>query len=284
MAIDPFFGSVLGAASNLIGGAIGHGSAQSANRASEAQFDANLRRQDELAHHGIQYRAQDVMRAYKATGIHPLALLGVQGPTFTPSSSVFTQSPLGDAVGRAGQDVSRGIHATADRRLRGEALDIQRIGLKQAAERGALENELLRLQISSAQQRLVQGSGPSMPSPNVFPDVVSLIQGNPDAGQRHTDPGVAYRRFSSHPSGGLIPTMSKEYQESTEDSILDKAGFFVDQRILPMVGMGGSPPYPAKKGYRWSYRWNTGWTQLPLSTHGHVRPRRPWMSIPSNQP
>ena len=97
------------------------------------------------------------MNAYQESGINPLALLGVQGPTYSPVTPAFIGgNPVGEGIARAGQDISRGIHATADRELRAASLALQKKSMEDAAERGGLENELLRIKILSEMQRLNQ--------------------------------------------------------------------------------------------------------------------------------
>lgn len=204
MAIDPFFGSVLAAAANIGGGLIGGGSSSAANKRVEEQAEANRQAQLTAMQHGITWRAQDVMNAYKSTGIHPLALLGVQGPTYSPVSSAFAPSPVGESIGRAGQDIARGMHATADRDLRGAALELQRKALNDAAERGGLENDLLRVRIASEQARLVQANNPPVPDSGVnFPGVENRI--NPDVSLSRT------------PRGGYVVIPGKAVQERMEE-------------------------------------------------------------------
>lgn len=272
MAIDPFFGSVLGAAGNLVGGLIGDSSSRSANRASEAQFDANLRRQDELAHHGIQYRAQDAIRAYKHTGIHPLALLGVQGPTFTPSSSVFMQSPLGDAVGRAGQDISRGIHATADRELRQAASSMQ-------VERYKLENELIKARIASEMARTAQMTGPSMPGVRTGYTVdgqgsTAHVRMRPQDVTRSgrsglepsSIPGVGYLTM---PDGSRMPVKSKGATEQLEDDFFGNLKHFMLRQFGPYFNENAwRPNNKPRKGYEWRSDWKGDYYERK------VRPRK----------
>lgn len=210
MAIDPFFGSVLSGVSSVVGGLFGAEGNRKANERAEETAVHNMRQQDELAKHGILYRAADVMDAYRHTGIHPLALLGVAGPTYTPSSPVFLGgSPLGEGIARAGQDFSRSMNATADRELRGAALKLQEAMLNTNAERGHLENELLKTQIASERMRLAQQSGPAMPKAGMgenqimFPGV-----------EKNVIPDVTVVRT---PRGGYVVVPGKEVQSRMEE-------------------------------------------------------------------
>lgn len=207
MAIDPFFGSVLAAGTGLVGGILGQGSQAAANKQQEAQFNANLQQQIAYATRGLTWRAEDAMEAYKRTGIHPLAMLGVSGPTYSPMvSTSFGGSPIGEGIAKAGQDISRGLHATADRELRGKALAIQEAALNTSAERGYLENELLKTQIASQRMRLQQMSSPAVPNPGEqvnFPGV-----------ERDVIPDTTVVRT---PRGGYVVVPGKEVQSRMEE-------------------------------------------------------------------
>lgn len=210
MAVDPFFGSVLAAGTNLLGGLIGGGAKEAANKQQEAQFDYNARQQMAFATRGLTWRAEDAMEAYKRTGIHPLAMLGVSGPTYSPTFTAFDSSnPVGEGVARAGQDISRSINATADRELRGAALKLQEAALNTSAERGQLENELLKTRIASERMRLAQQSGPAMPKPGAsetdinFPGV-----------EKQIIPDVTVVRT---PRGGYVVVPGKEVQSRMEE-------------------------------------------------------------------
>jgi len=165
MAIDPFFGSVLAAGANLAGGLVGGAMNASSNARSRDEAAANRQAQYEFAQYGTTWKALDAINAYKATGIHPLALLGVSGPTYSPVSSAFVSSPVGPAIAAMGQDISRGIHASADRELRAEAFAAQQVKDKLLVERGMLENQALRLQILSQEARMRQDASVGVAGP-----------------------------------------------------------------------------------------------------------------------
>lgn len=281
MAIDPFFGSVLAAAANIGGGLVGGGSSRKANELAEEQATANRQAQLTAMQHGITWRAQDVMNAYKSTGIHPLALLGVQGPTYSPVSSAFTTSPVGESIGRAGQDISRGMHATADRELRGAAIKVQQDMLGIARERGTLENELIRTQIASERARLSQVSAPPMPSPNQrwsLPGVADTTMLHRDIALRRdpsredsSTPGVGYL---SMPDGSLMPVKSKEAQERLEDDVLGNLKHFVQRELGPSF-WERDPGRAASPGMRWTVNLWGNWVQVPKSTA--TEPGMPWL-------
>lgn len=282
MAIDPFFGTVLSAAASLGGSLLGRDDKSSHNLAVQMQ------QQRQFARRGLTWRAKDAMRAYRETGLHPLAMLGVSGPTYTPMSLAFGDSGgIGEGIAKAGQDISRGLHATADRELREKALQVQEAMLDTNLERGQLENMLLRMQIASAQARLHQVSAPAMPSVSPVPDVTRLIMDSFNTSR--TDPTVSknipVRQFGDTPAGGQVPVMSKPMQEATEDDWMAKLAFFVSERLLPQLGLNKFPPQAAPKGYRWAYDVIKGYYLVRSGPggRGYVYPRG-WDSVPSQMP
>lgn len=271
MAIDPFFGSVLAGATNLVGGLIGGENQRKANENAKDAAEANNRRAWELAVHGTEIKAYDVMKAYEQTGIHPLALLGMSGPTYTPSTAAFIGgNPVGEGLGRMGQDISRGLHATADRELREKSMALQETALANSAERGALENELLRIRIASERARLTQVSAPAMPSPSdrwtldgQIPDTTRLHQGMsvlPDASRESSSvPGVGYLKM---PDGSYMPVKSKEATDRLEDDTLGNIKHFIQREFGPSF-WEKDPGRPARPGYRWTVNFFGNWVEVP---------------------
>lgn len=209
--------SVIGALGNIAGGVIGSIGQSNANDRAADSAANNLAKQEEFARNSVRWRAQDVMRAYDETGIHPLALLGVQGTNFSPVAVNFGNegAPIGEALGRAGSDISRAINAGADRELREKALALQEQQLVNATEKGALENEWLRMRIQSEHMRIKQMSNPAIPSPND----VSVIKGQGDITkgpgvERKVIPDVSVAR---NPDGSLIVVPSDAVKNRIED-------------------------------------------------------------------
>lgn len=222
--MDPsFFGSVLSGVSNLVGGFLGNEANRKANETAQENAVHQQNLQLEAAMKGISWKARDVMNAYKETGIHPLALLGTSGPTYSPVTvSQVGGSPLGESIGRMGQDISRSINATADRELRQRAMDMQ-------MERFTLENELLKARIGSEVARTNQMSAPAMPNPMTRRPPMA-VDGQGDSAiklkqnevtmqpQPGIEPGLQPDMgFSQTPSGELVPIPSKEFKDRAED-------------------------------------------------------------------
>lgn len=279
MAIDPFFGSVLAAGTSLIGGALNRSAIEDANERASNEAALNRRAQDEFMRRGLTIRAEDAMHAYKLTGIHPLAMLGVQGPTYTPVSTTFQPASLGAGLAQAGQDISRGIHATADRELRREALVLQMHQLRHAAERGGLENELLRTQIASSQARMSnspampggaalipgQGSAPVMVKDEPLKRTVADIDPSAEPGP------VTSRGWLVNADGSMSPVKSKDAQERLEDDFWGNTKHFITNTVVPMFDPGGSKaPYPAPPGKVWYVDWKGDWRLIDDKYRGRL--------------
>lgn len=133
-------GGLIGAGTSLLGGLLG---------ANEAKKNRAL--QKEAMYNGIQIKVKDAEKA----GVHPLYALGAS--TFSPTPIM---SGLPEAVGNAGQDISRAVSAAQDGRERASVYSktLQSLQL----ERGSLENELLRSQIRKLN---APGSPPVSPGP-----------------------------------------------------------------------------------------------------------------------
>lgn len=94
--MDPIVtGSLIGAGSSLLGGALGASSSRNLN-------DRQIDLQKEFARKGVRWRVADA----KAAGIHPLAALGLTGSSYSPS---FSTNPMGAALAEAGQTVGSGV-------------------------------------------------------------------------------------------------------------------------------------------------------------------------------
>lgn len=256
------WGALIGAGASLAGGFMNQASSDAARRSAEANAQGQQRLQEIFAQTGITWRAHDVMKAYKETGIHPLSLLGVNAPTYSPVSVVGGGgSGVGDAISSAGQGLGRAIDATAseDRRL-AHAGRLDRLVM----ERAGLENDLLRMRIASELAQMKQNANPSMPIGNRW-----LVegQGNAPAGavvnkvMERIGPGanvtaepgaVTDVGFSRTPSG-WAPTRSKDLQDRAEDDAVGSVTWNIRNRLLPSLGLDYNAPFPAPAGKRWVY-------------------------------
>lgn len=137
-------GEIVSGIGSIVGGLFGKKSADKANK-------QNIQLQKDFAQQGIQWKVADA----KAAGIHPLAALGANTVSFSPS--VVGDSSLGTGIASAGQDLGRAINSTRnqDQRLAAvqkSILDLELQG-KSLDNRGKeIENALLASKLATSSQ------------------------------------------------------------------------------------------------------------------------------------
>lgn len=147
--------ALIGGATSLIGGSMQRDSQAAANAAMLAEKEKDRELQREFAQSGIRWKVDDA----KAAGIHPLYALGANTVSYAPSPvGIVPEDGLARGMASAGQDLSRAIDATRTGDERTEAASA--MATKLALEKGSLENDLLRAQISKMRAQV----GPPMPS------------------------------------------------------------------------------------------------------------------------
>lgn len=200
--------ALIGAAASVGGGILNSINAGSARDAQEANINAQMAMQREFATTGLQWRAGDAMKAYEATGIHPLALLGVNTPSYTPVSASFEPDrSIGNALSDAGQGVSRALMASASEETRRKAMEpLMNLQLQRMEK----ENTILDLRIASEEARLLQQSAPGIPTgPGVSNGTISF----PGVEKKIIDDVTVART----PRGGYVVLPGKEAQERMEE-------------------------------------------------------------------
>lgn len=251
-------GSIISAGASLLGGLFGNKAQKDANEAMLADKEKDRQLQREFAQSGIQWRVQDA----KAAGVHPVYALGGSGASYTPSSiSLGAESALGNAFSSAGQDIGRAVNATRTSSQRVDAFTKAAQAL--TLEKGALENELLKSQIG----RLRQTSSPALPSasqnwlvdgqgnsPSV--ETKPLERTASDPSRTYQEPGAINELgWSRTAAGGFAPVPSKDVKERIEDTFIPDLMWSFRNNVLPNVGFGAKPPFPAPAGkaWQWSY-------------------------------
>lgn len=213
----------------------------------------NIALQKEFAQSGIQWKVQDAKKA----GVHPLYALGASTHSFAP---VSVGSNMSEALGGAGQDISRAINSTRSTEDRMDAFT--RTSRALAVEKMGLENQLLQAQIAKLNQA---GAPPAMPIGNRYlidgQGATTLVKDEPlertpaQPGKPHSEPGaITSVGYGVTPSGGMEPVPSKDMKERIEDDIIAQASWFVRNRILPTFGFNEAPPAaPLPDGYQWRF-------------------------------
>lgn len=137
-------GEIFSGLGSVVGGLFGKSSAEKANR-------QNIQLQKDFAQKGIQWKVKDAKKA----GIHPLAALGANTISFSPS--VVGDNSLGTGIAAAGQDIGRAINATRDNNSRASAvqksiLDLELQGKALDNRSKAIENALLASKLATTSQ------------------------------------------------------------------------------------------------------------------------------------
>lgn len=264
--MDPFTGAMLiGGASTLIGGLLNRDQNREANYQNQVAGDKNAALQKEFAQQGIQWKVEDAKKA----GIHPLAALGASTHQFAPSYvGGQADTSMGDTIASMGQNISRGVLASAEKKDRILITAMNEERLKHAK----LQNQILESQLSSIQNPVPQSAG--LPSPM---DPYGGIPGQASTKSVVTKPAevtasregvpgmqagaVSDFGFVRTAEGNLSIVPAKDVKERIEDQILPEAEHAL--RRLRLVPYGPPPPspkeFPLPPGYD-HWKWNK-WQQ-----------------------
>lgn len=210
-----------------------------------SQQKANLKAQKEFAQHGIRWKVEDA----KAAGLHPLAALGAQTHSFSPTV-------VGDNFAQAGQEIGRAIDST---RTHSERKDANGVLGKLAIERAGLENDLLRSQIAKNNQAGQPPARPSIDERYMGIDgqggAAKLIAPKPME-QTPTDPkrlgqepgSVVDVGWAKSPNGKYYPVPSKDAKDRIEDNLIPETMWSL-RNFWPGAS---KPPFEAPPGKYWT--------------------------------
>lgn len=145
-------GEIIGGLGSLVGGLFGKSSADKANR-------RNIELQKDFAQKGIQWKVADAKKA----GVHPLAALGANTISFTPSS--VGDTGLGEGIAAMGQGIGRAIDAGSNQDQRNGSLQAT---IAQETLKGLrLDNEGKAIQNAALASETVRRSQVGAPLPAV---------------------------------------------------------------------------------------------------------------------
>lgn len=268
-----FLGPLLTGVGSIVGGLFGMSGAQSGAKAAvkgskinakAAMYanEQNLKYQRMFARKGIRWRVRDARLA----GINPLAALGAQTNSFSPS---FISGNPGDGhieAGRIqaagadsmGQAIGRAASAFGDIDDRNNAYlaRMQELQLQNAT----LNNAVLASQVANLNQPgnppptptnrwLVDGQGQTTlgrTSPLIQDQPLKRVVANPEASSQ--EPGsVTDVGFLRTASGGMAPVMSTDAKERLEEDWIGSLTWNLRNRILQNLQIGLNPP-PGMKG------------------------------------
>lgn len=258
------WGSAIGGA---IGGALGliSSSQSQANAAKLNQL--NYEHQKEFAQNGIRWRVADA----KAAGLHPLAALGAQGASYSPSA-VIGDSPDFSFLKDMGQGIDRAMDAKATQRERAEKEEKSNALFNEELKGKQLQNQETETRIQQMKwdmamdaarnaERSARTQQQVPPMPSLAPDG-SLMPGQSNA----TSPGdiidakppevtlnapgrpnveaaaINELAFSRTGDGGYVPVMSTDAKNRLEEDIVGTYGWNMRNRAGAWFDFDGVKP------------------------------------------
>lgn len=171
-------GPLISAGAKIFGGIMG-------DSATAERQQAQIAAQQDLAHHGITYRAADARDAEKTYGINALAALGVPTGQFNFTAG---DDKLGASIGEAGGDVGRAVAAMSP-------------NVKRQQE---LEQKLLEAKIANVNSDTVRNQA-------IASEMVTKL------GQPGTAPGIPFPR--PDPRGPVIPLVQRAWDARTNEYV-----------------------------------------------------------------
>lgn len=272
-AIGGAVGGLLGGVGSVVGAGMSGANAAAINQ-------ANYEHQKEFAQNGIRWRVADA----KAAGLHPLAALGAQTSSYTPSA-VVGDSPDFSFLRDLGQDIGRAVDAksTAAERAANKAKIDQGTNLE--LEGKQLDNEYKRTLIASQKQddalRLANAAVRSSWSQQLPPAMPSLApDGSLMPGQGNaTSPGslidakppevtlnapgrpnveaasINELAFSRTGDGGYAPVMSTDVKNRLEEDVVGTLNWNSRNRLAAWFDLDRAKPPKA-----WLPAGKTDWT------------------------
>jgi len=252
---------------------------QQANAANWDMHTQDLRAQWDAANYGVSWRVADAIRA----GLHPLAALGVQPASVSPSGAFMQAATVQPYVKQPyslrgmGQDISRALLSPLTKEERHESkmmaafnqereimLGSEQLQQEAARTRGLnLDNEIKASQLKrlSGDQLGPPGVAPGARTVGARPGDVIPQAAQPVVGSKG-DPSreagsITSWSYSRTPTGGLEIVPSNDVKNRIEDSPMELV-WMLKNGIVNNLGMVPPPSakeFPLPKGYtRW--KWN----------------------------
>jgi len=179
--------------------------------------------QEKFAKKGLRWRVNDGL----AAGIHPLAAIGFNGPSFNP-----VHQNLGAGLENVGQNIDRAIAAKADAPARAVAARASQLALENAG----LQNKMLEAQIADIHRSWLRpqaGQPPAAPGGRV----AQLIAGQADTGVV-TEPTMyeEFEKLYGEPAD-LYGAMEMARQATTERNwpVVKSYAGKLDRQLLELV-------------------------------------------------
>lgn len=234
----------LSAGASLIGGALNN---KSAADAGQRNYDA----QKEFAQNGIRWKVADA----KAAGIHPLAALGVNNASFSPS---FTAGDNGFA--QAGQEFGRAIEAKATRAERELEVAMQRETHSEQLRGLRLENDIRAEQLLQMKENSLEAVKKAS-RPPAMPGVDNGVI--PGQGDSRMDKPIPKFGWAYDDKGRLSLLPGEDYAGRYEDKLLLEWFPFIEAGMRALDSRVSGDPVAGRV-----YNSRTGtWDKVSPSRH-----------------
>lgn len=237
---------------------------QDANRqAGEiAARDAALQR--EFAQMGLRWRIADA----EAAGIHPLAALGAQGATYTPSGqSVLPDYSKSDLARNMGQNISRAMNVALDPHEKAmRALTVESLQIDNAIKKKQLEgisNPGIPLRSNSSLGLHLLGQNPLSAyglDGGSYVSEIPTVKSHASGGKPHQAAGEYTDFVFARTPTGLHPVPSKEMQEAIEDKLIPETLWAMRNYLYPSFSpttqrlmRPSKKDHPLPHGYEWEW-------------------------------
>jgi hypothetical protein len=243
--------SALGAASNLYGAQMASDATQRANELNAELTREQMELQKEFAQKGVRWRTLDAKKA----GIHPLAALGANTISYSPSMiGAQTDDHMARAVADIGSKLGQNISNKMLRSVQSESAEIA-LQMARSQLRGSeLENDLLQKQIDSYsnQPRSNDAISPASKNPSdaviVTPNVRLASESTEAA---HMTAAVQPKYVPHYSATGVQMFYGEETGDQISESLLDKAKGYYERFAEPYLTSDALQPTKKMIKQRW---------------------------------
>lgn len=226
---DGFLGNVISSVAGLVG-------ASKDRSAAKQAATVDYQREKEFAQNSLSWRVSDAI----ASGLHPLVGAGINPAQYSGSPQMVGSS-FADSYANAGHSIGRAVDSMRTSSQRSTAKKAESLML----EKAALENQLLRSQITHVQR----ASNPPLPGDTYAIDGQSssgLVRNSPmhrSATVRGwSDPdSIGDVGWIRTPSGGVAKVFGADTKQRVEDSLLPEFEWFFRNRLNPFTSGKANP-------------------------------------------
>lgn len=212
----------------------------------------NIAYQKEFAQSGIQWRVADAKKA----GLHPLAALGANTTSYSPSLQTPGYSGeygLSDVGSKMGQAVNKLKLKGYDKQMRDLALREAQAKVKGTEiEVNMLESEYNKLRTND----IDSPNGITLPPKKqngdvhvISPTRIASPSVKQAAQETGSHPSVKFQRFKN----SLVPVMSDSFKQATEDSFIQELPWYIENIAKPSYKGSKHAIKPSKK--EWKRNW-----------------------------